>query len=62
MGLRGNLGVIGAEIKKIISEQNKNSSTLFKISSEIKKICSELFAPISEVFFRTSKQHENTDE
>ena len=31
----GNLGFMGAEIKKIISKQNKISSTLF-ISSEIK--------------------------
>ncbi len=30
-----NLGLMGAEIQKINSEQNKISSTLFKISSEL---------------------------
>ena len=62
MGNLGNLGFMGAKIKKIISEQNKISSTLFKISSEIKKFCSELFARFSGVLFRTSEHHEITDE
>ena len=35
MGDLGDMGLMGSEIWKIISEQNKNSSTLFKFISEI---------------------------
>ena len=55
MGLRGNLGLIGAEIKKIISEQNKNSSTLFKISSEIKKLAPNYLRLFRRLFFILQK-------
>ena len=65
MGLMGDLGGMGvnnAELSFFSSEQNKNSSTLFKISSEINKISSELFALISEAIFHTSKILHNSDE
>ena len=62
MGNLGCMGLMGAEIEKFSSEQNKNNSTLFKNSSEIKKIISELFSRFSGVFFLTSKHPENTDE
>jgi len=39
------LGLMDSEIRKITSEQNKISSTLFKISSEQKFFISELFFP-----------------
>ncbi|MBR2202042.1 MAG: hypothetical protein IJ894_15150 [Bacteroidales bacterium] len=42
MGNLGYMGLMGADIPKISSEKNKNSSTLFKISSELKNFCSEL--------------------
>ena len=57
-----NLGLMGAEIQKINSEQNKMNSTLFKFSSEIKNFYSELFFSFSEVKICTSKQPANTDE
>ena len=40
----GNLGLISDEIRKIFSEQNKNSSALFTNSSEQKFFISELFS------------------
>jgi len=62
MGNLGNLGVMGSEITEFSSEQNKNSSTLFKFSSEIKIICSELFFHISGVKNRGSKPCKKFDE
>ena len=56
------MGLMGAEIRKISSEQNKNSSTLFKFSSEIKKFSSELFSLIFGVKNHTSKTSYNADE
>jgi hypothetical protein len=49
MGILGNMGLMGSELKKIISEQKKISSTLFKIISEKKIFISELFFLISGV-------------
>ena len=48
-----NLGLMGAEIQKINSEQNKISSTLFKISSELIFFISELFARFPGIYFTT---------
>ena len=62
MGICGNMGLMGAEISEFTSEQNKISSTLFKIISEQKKFISELFALFSRVKKRTSKQRANADE
>ena len=62
MGYLGGMGVNNAELSFFSSEQNKNSSTLFKISSEIKNFCSELFALISEAIFHTSKILHNAAE
>ncbi|MBQ7539953.1 MAG: hypothetical protein IJT13_02385 [Bacteroidaceae bacterium] len=43
MGDLGDMGLMGSKITKFISEQNKISSTLFKICSEQKFFISELF-------------------
>ena len=56
MGNLGNLGLMGSELQKFSSEQNKISSTLLRINSEIKKLCSELFVPIPcAIFFYPEK-------
>ena len=47
MGSLGDMGEMGSEARKIISEQNKISSTLFKISSEQIFFISELFSLVS---------------
>jgi len=62
MGNLGDMGLMGAEIRKISSEQNKNSSTLFEIISEINKFSSELFPLILGVKNHTSKTLYNADE
>lgn len=56
MGNLGCMGLMGAEIEKFSSEQNKNNSTLLKNSSEIKKFISELFYCFSGGNFCTSKK------
>jgi len=52
MGNLGNLGLMGGEILKIISEQNKISSALFRFSSELNFFCSELFDSSFRSVFR----------
>ena len=62
MGIMGRMGLMGSEIQKFSSEQNKISSTLLKFSSEQKFFISELFARFSGVKNHDSEQHEKNDE
>jgi len=55
MGDLGNMGLIGSEIQKFISELIFFCSALFKIISEQKFFISELFALISGVNILTPK-------
>ncbi len=58
MGLMGDLGGMGvnnAELSFFSSEQNKNSSTLFKISSEIKKLAPNYLRLFRRLFFILQK-------